>query len=132
MKTTIISALVLIGMAVTLWIGGCFAGKPEPAPPEQLSGTLDGVFGTPNKTNEVFPIWSVQVFFIRNTPFGDYVGPINVQLQLKTKPTLEDAKQYIKLPVKLRGTWTVEAIWNVTQIGAKQEPIEQNPPTKNE
>ena len=132
MKKTIISALVLIGLAVTLWLGGCFAGKPETAPPEQLSGILEGVFGTPNKTNEVLPIWSVQVFFGRNTPFGDYIGPINVQLQLKTKPTLEDAKQYIKLPVKLRGTWTVEAIWNVTQIGAKQEPIEQNPPTKNE
>ena len=125
MKTTIISALVIIGMAVTLWLGGCFAGKPEPVTPEQLSG----VFGT---TNELSPIWSVQVFFVRNTPFGDYVGPINVQLQLKTKPTLEDAKQYIELPVKLRGTWSVDAIWNVVQIGAKQEPIEQNPPINTE
>ena len=133
MKTTIISALVIIGIAVTLWLGGCFAGKPEPVTPEQLHLAAGaGIFGTPNKANEVLPIWSVQVFFIRNTPFGDYVGPINVQLQLKTKPTLEDAKQYIKLPVKLRGTWSVDAIWNVVQIGAKQEPIEQNPPTKNE
>lgn len=132
MKTTIISALVIIGMAVTLWLGGCFAGKPEPVTPDQLPVNLDGVFGTPNKANEVLPIWSVQVFFVRNTPFGDYVGPINIQIQLKTKPTLEDAKRYITLPVKLRGTWSVDAIWNVVQIGAKQEPIEQNPPTKNE
>ena len=26
MKTTIISILVIIGMAVTLWLGGCFSG----------------------------------------------------------------------------------------------------------
>lgn len=117
--------------AIAAMLAACNTSTPE-VTPEQLPVNLEGVFGTPNKANEVLPIWSVQVFFVRNTPFGDYVGPINVQLQLKTKPTLEDAKQYIKLPVKLRGTWSVDAISNVVQIGAKQEPIEQNPPSKSE
>ena len=129
---TIGAIIILLGALVTFFVGGFQAGKPAPVTPEQLPVNLEGVFGTPNKANEVLPIWSVQVFFIRSTPFGDYVGPINVQLQLKTKPTLEDAKQYIKLPVKLRGTWSVDAIWNVVQVGAKQEPIEQNPPSKSE
>lgn len=121
----------LILICALALFAACNTTTPE-VTPEQLPVNLEGVFGTPNKANEVLPIWSIQVFFVRNTPFGDYVGPINVQLQLKTKPTLEDAKQYIKLPVKLRGTWSVDAISNVVQIGAKQEPIEQNPPTKNE
>lgn len=122
MKPTIISALVVIGIAVTLWLGGCFAGKPEPA---SLANNLEQVFGAPGNANEVLPIWSVQVFFIRSTPFGDYVGPITVQIQLKQKPTLEDAKQYIKLPVRLRGTWAVDAIMNVVQVGRVETPIEQ-------
>ena len=123
--------IFLFIFAMAAMFAACNTTTPE-VTPEQLPVNLEGVFGTPNKANEVLPIWSVQVFFIRNTPFGDYVGPINVQLQLKTKPTLEDAKQYIKLPVKLRGTWSVDAISNVVQIGAKQEPIEQNPPSKSE
>ena len=123
--------IFLFIFAIAAMFAACNTTTPE-VTPEQLPVNLEGVFGTPNKANEVLPIWSVQVFFVRNTPFGDYVGPINVQLQLKTKPTLEDAKQYIKLPVKLRGTWSVDAISNVVQIGAKQEPIEQNPPSKSE
>ena len=122
---------LILFFALAAMFAACNTTAPETTP-EQLPVNLEGIFGTPNKANEVLPIWSVQVFFVRNTPFGDYVGPINVQLQLKTKPTLEDAKQYIKLPVKLRGTWSVDAISNVVQVGAKQEPIEQNPPTKNE
>ena len=123
--------IFLFIFAIAAMFAACNTTTPE-VTPEQLPVNLEGVFGTPNKANEVLPIWSVQVFFVRNKPFGDYVGPINVQLQLKTKPTLEDAKQYIKLPVKLRGTWSVDAISNVVQIGAKQEPIEQNPPSKSE
>jgi hypothetical protein len=123
--------IFLFIFAIAAMFAACNTTTPE-VTPEQLPVNLEGVFGTPNKANEVLPIWSVRVFFVRNTPFGDYVGPINVQLQLKTKPTLEDAKQYIKLPVKLRGTWSVDAISNVVQIGAKQEPIEQNPPSKSE
>ena len=125
MKTTLISALIIAGMAVTLWLGGCFAGGQK-ATPEQLPVNLSGVYGAPNNTADVWPVWSIQVVWYRSGGiYGDHVGPFLVQLQLPKRPTKEDVQKYVPQPVGLPGKWTVQAIYNITQVG--QLPIGQNP-----
>lgn len=122
MKTTIISALVIIGMAVTLCLSECFAGGQKPTP-DQLPVNLSGIYGAPNNTAGVWPIWSLQVVWFRSGGiYGDHVGPFIVQLQLNRQPTLGDVEKYIRQPDGLPGKWRPAAIYNVSQVGIS-EPV---------
>ena len=126
-KAGIVTAAILAAMGIVLWLGGFFAGKPE-VKPEQLPLTLDGVFGAPNTMQDVWPVWSVQVVWFRSGGiYGDHVGPFTVQMQFKTKPTRDDVQKYVPQPAGLPGTWKVQTISNVVQIGA-QQPIEMPTP----
>lgn len=124
MKTTIISALVIIGMTVTLCLSECFAGGQKVSP-EQLPINLSGIYGVPNNTADVWPIWSLQVVWYRSGAiYGDHVGPFLVQLQLNRQPTLGDVAKYVRQPDGLPGKWKPAAIYNIVQVGEK-EPEKQ-------
>jgi hypothetical protein len=133
MKATIISALIVVAMAVTLWVGGCFAGKPETANLEQMPVNSElGIYGTAS-TSAVWPLWSVQVSWERKLPvYVDAYGPTTHLVQLANRPQLGDISKYIPQPYYLKGKYTATAVFNIVQVGAKQEPIEQNPPSKSE
>jgi len=123
-KAGIVTAAIIAAMGIVLWLGGFFAGKPE-AKPEQLPLNLDGVFGAPNTTQDVWPIYSLQVVWYRSGAiYGDHVGPFLVQLQLPKAPTLGDVAKYVRQPDGLPGKWRPAAIYNVVQVGEK-EPVKQ-------
>lgn len=131
-KAGIVTAAILAAMGIVLWLGGFFAGKPE-VKPEQLPLTLDGVFGAPNTMQDVWPVWSVQVSWERKLPvYVDAYGPTTHLIQLANRPQLSDIQKYIPQPYYLKGKYTATAVFSIVQVGARQEPVEQNPPTKNE
>lgn len=118
--------IVAIGMALVFWLGGFQSGKGE-VTPEQLPVSLEPMtYGAQAEAEAVWPVWSVQVVWYRSGGiYGDHVGPFLVQLQLPKRPTKADVARYVPQPAGLPGKWTVQAIYNVTQVG--QLPIGQNP-----
>ena len=127
MKKTITfgAIIVLLGALVTFFVGGFQSGKPTPVTPEQMPvNATAGIYGV-TSTSAVLPVWSVQVVWYRSGAiYGDHVGPFTVQLQFKTKPTKDDVQKYVPHPKGLPGKWSVQAIYNVVQVGT-QQPIEQ-------
>mgnify|MGYP001371860200 CR=1 FL=1 len=125
--------IILLGALVTFFVGGFQSGKPVPVTPEQLPvNASQGIYGTAS-TSAVWPVWSVQVSWERKLPvYVDAYGPTTHLIQLANRPQLSDIQKYIPQPYYLKGKYTATAVFSIVQVGARQEPVEQNPPTKNE
>ncbi len=119
-------------LAIAAMFAACNTTTPE-VTPEQLPVNAEaGIYGTAS-TSAVWPVWSVQVSWERKLPvYVDAYGPTTHLIQLANRPQLADISKYIPQPYYLKGTYTATAVFNIVQVGAKQEPVEQNPPTKNE
>lgn len=130
---TLGAIIILLGALATFFVGGFQSGKPAPVTPEQMPVNSElGIYGTAS-TSDVWPVWSVQVAWERKLPvYVDAYGPTTHLIQLAKRPQLADISKYIPQPYYLKGTYTATAVFNIVQVGAKQEPIEQNPPPKNE
>lgn len=113
---TIGAILILIGAAVTFFIGGFQSGKQE-AKPES-----DQAFGEKLKTQAVWPVWSFQVAW-QSTSSPDVYGPVLHQLQFPTKPNIADVRKYVPQPVYLPARYRALAVFNVVQIGPEL-PVE--------
>lgn len=113
--------------ALAAMFAACNTTTPE-ATPEQLPvNATAGIYGVAS-TTAVWPLWSVQIIWYRSGGiYGDHVGPFTVQMQFKTKPTKDDVQKYVPQPAGLPGTWKVQTVSNVVQIGA-QQPIEMPTP----
>ncbi len=113
--------------ALAAMFAACNTTTPE-ATPEQLPvNATAGIYGVAS-TTAVWPVWSVQIIWYRSGGiYGDHVGPFTVQMQFKTKPTKDDVQKYVPQPAGLPGTWKVQTVSNVVQIGA-QQPIEMPTP----
>ena len=113
--------------ALAAMFAACNTTTPE-ATPEQLPvNATAGIYGVAS-TTAVWPLWSVQIIWYRSGGiYGDHVGPFTVQMQFKTKPTRDDVQKYVPQPAGLPGTWKVQTVSNVVQIGA-QQPIEMPTP----
>lgn len=103
--------------------------QSPPVAPEQLPvNASQGIYGV-TSTQAVWPVWSVQVVWYRSGGiYGDHVGPFTVQMQYPTKPGKTDVAKYVPQPAGLPGKWSVQAIYNVVQVG--QAPIGQTPTPK--
>lgn len=119
---TIGAIIVMLGAAVTFFIGGFQSGKQE-AKPES-----DQAFGAKLETQAVWPVWSFQVAW-QSTSSPDTYGPVLHQLAFKTKPTISDVRKYVPQPVYLPGRYRALAVFNIVQVGP-QKPVEI--PTKND
>lgn len=118
--------IVAIGMALVFWLGGFQSGKGE-VTPEQLPVSLEPMtYGAQAEASAVWPVWSVQIVWYRSGGiYGDHVGPFTAQMQYPNRPTKADVSKYVPQPKGLPGKWSVQDIYNVTQVG--QNPIGQNP-----
>lgn len=118
--------IVALGMALVFWLGGFQSGKGE-VTPEQLPVSLEPMtYGAQAEAEAVWPVWSVQVVWYRSGGiYGDHLGPFTVQMQYPTKPGKADVARYVPQPAGLPGKWSVQAIYNVVQVG--QAPIGQKP-----
>lgn len=105
----------------------CNTTAPEITPEQLPINATAGIYGV-TSTQAVWPVWSVQIIWYRSGGiYGDHVGPFTVQMQFKTKPTKDDVQKYVPQPAGLPGTWKVQTVSNVVQIGA-QQPIEMPTP----
>jgi hypothetical protein len=118
--------------AIAAMFAACNTTTPE-VTPEQLPVNAEaGVYGA-NIRLASLPVWSVQVAWERKLPvYVDAYGPTTHLIQLANRPQLGDISKYIPQPYYLKGKYTATAVFNIVQVGAKQEPIEQNPPSKSE
>jgi len=118
--------------ALAAMFAACNTTAPE-ATPEQLPvNASQGIYGV-TSTQAVWPVWSVQVSWERKLPvYVDAYGPTTHLIQLANRPQLSDIQKYIPQPYYLKGKYTATAVFSIVQVGARQEPVEQNPPTKNE
>jgi hypothetical protein len=117
----------LIFICMLALFAACNTTAPEITPEQLPINATAGIYGV-TSTQAVWPVWSVQVIWYRSGGiYGDHVGPFTVQMQFKTKPTRDDVQKYVPQPAGLPGTWKVQTISNVVQIGA-QQPIEMPTP----
>lgn len=130
---TIGAIIVMLGALIAFFVGGFQSGKGE-VTPEQLPVSLEPMtYGAQAEAEAVWPVWSVQVSWERKLPvYVDAYGPTTHLIQLANRPQLSDIQKYIPQPYYLKGKYTATAVFSIVQVGARQEPVEQNPPTKNE
>lgn len=118
---------LILFFALAAMFAACNTTTPE-ATPEQLPvNATAGIYGVAS-TQAVWPVWSVKIYWYRSGGiYGDHIGPDVVQMQYPTKPTKTDVQKYVPQPAGLPGTWKVQTVSNVVQIGA-QQPIEMPTP----
>ena len=96
-----------------------------PVTPEQLpvNATM-GIYGVAS-TQAVWPVWSIQLAWERKGPvYADRYGPTSHLIQLPNRPKLEDVAKYIPQPHYLTGTYKPLAIFNIVQVGEKEQPTQ--------
>ena len=118
---------LILFFALAAMFAACNTTAPETTPEQLPVNATAGIYGVAS-TQAVWPVWSVQIIWYRSGGiYGDHVGPFTVQMQFKTKPTKDDVQKYVPQPAGLPGTWKVQTVSNVVQIGA-QQPIEMPTP----
>lgn len=116
---------LLFIFAIAAMLAACNTQSPEVTPEQLPVNATAGIYGV-TSTSAVWPVWSVQVVWYRSGGiYGDHLGPFTVQMQYPTKPGKADVQKYVPQPAGLPGKWSVQAIYNVTQVG--QAPIGQKP-----
>lgn len=113
-EITIGAILILIGAAVTFFIGGFQSGK--------VDAETEQAYGAKLETQAVWPVWSFQVAW-QSTSSPDVYGPVLHQLQFPTKPNIADVRKYVPQPAYLPAKYRALAVFNVVQIGP-EKPVE--------
>ena len=111
--------------AIAAMLAACNTSTPEVTPEKLPVNATAGIYGV-TSTSAVLPVWSIHVAWERKLPvYHDRYGPTTHLIQLANRPQLEDVSRYIPQPTYLTGTYKPLAVFNIVQIGEKEQPIEQ-------